>query len=124
MSRHDVIASGELPEGVLTAVEAAGRPLCLVRRGGTVTAFDDACPHRQWPLHAGTLDGDVLTCKAHTWEWDVRTGELQRMRAPECLVMHAVTEDGGRVVVEVADDAPAAKPISRLALRARERDAA
>ncbi len=115
--------AGELPEATPTSVEVAGRPLCLVRLDGAVHAFDDACPHRRWPLHEGRLADHVLTCRAHTWEWDVRTGELLRMRAPERLVTHETRERDGVVEVRVDPAAPAAAERSELWARARAREA-
>jgi nitrite reductase/ring-hydroxylating ferredoxin subunit len=124
VSWHDVLAADELPEASPAAVQVDGRAVCVVRLDGALHAFDDACPHRQWPLHLGALSGSTLTCRAHTWEWDVRDGSLQRMRAPECLVLHEAREADGRIAVRVAADAPPAKPISRLYERMAARDAA
>ena len=118
-----VLGADELPDRTPTAVEVAGRPLCVVRLDGAVHAFDDACPHRRWPLHEGRLVGNVLTCRAHTWEWDVRTGELLRMRAPECLVTHEAREHDGVVEVRVDPAAPAAAERSELWARVRAREA-
>jgi nitrite reductase/ring-hydroxylating ferredoxin subunit len=115
-----VLDAAELPESTPTAASLDGRALCIVRIDGEVHAFDDACPHRQWPLHLGSLHGAVLTCRAHTWEWDVRSGAVQRMRAPACLQVHAARERGGAIEVAVAEDAPAALAISPLYLRSRE----
>lgn len=52
-----VLRADELPARTPTAVEVAGRFVCLVRLEGAVHAFDDACPHRRWPLHEGRLAG-------------------------------------------------------------------
>ena len=114
MSWRAVLASHEIPEASPTPASVAGRAICVVRLDGALHAFDDACPHRQWPLHQGHLDGHVLRCRAHTWEWDVRDGALLRMRAPECLTLHEVREHDGWVEVRVASQAPAARPLSPL----------
>jgi len=121
MTWVDALGADELAEGTPTPVDVAGRPLCLVRLDGALHAFDDVCPHRRWPLHEGGLAGHVLTCRAHTWEWDVRTGELLRMRAPERLVTHEVHELEGRVEVRVDPAAPAPLERSALWMRARAR---
>lgn len=123
MSWETALPAAELAEATPTPAEVAGRPLCLVRLDGAIHAFDDACPHRRWPLHEGTLRGHVLTCRAHTWEWDVRSGELLRMRAPECLVTHEARERDGVVEVRVDPGAPAAGERSALWARARAREA-
>ncbi len=36
--------------------------------------MEDACPHAGVPLSDGTLEGCVITCRAHGWPFDVRTG--------------------------------------------------
>lgn len=94
-----VLEAGALPEGTPTAVEVNGDPVCVVRVGDGVFAFDDVCPHRGTPLSQGSLDGTTLTCAAHTWEFDVTTGKLLRIRAPACLQMRAARERDGAIEV-------------------------
>ena len=94
-----VLEAGELPEGAPTRVEVAGDPVCLVRVPEGVYAFDDVCPHRGTPLSLGWLKGTTLTCSAHTWEFDVTTGRLLRIRAPACLRMREVREREGAIEV-------------------------
>jgi nitrite reductase/ring-hydroxylating ferredoxin subunit len=120
---HRVLSATELPESTPTGVVLEGRELCVVRLKGELHAFDDACPHRQWPLHLGSLNGPVLTCRAHTWEWDVRDGSLQRMRAPTCLQMHAARERDGSIEVSIDERSGPPLALSRLWLRSREGDA-
>ncbi len=36
--------------------------------------MEDACPHAGYPLHEGNLEDCVITCNAHGWPFDVRTG--------------------------------------------------
>lgn len=100
MTFHRVMDAGDLPPATPTAVDVAGEPVCVVRVEAGVFAFDDVCPHRGTPLSQGWLKGTTLTCSAHTWEFDVTTGALLRLRAPACLRMREVRErDGG---IEVA----------------------
>ena len=80
-------------------MDADGRRICLARTAAGVSAFDDACPHRGTPLSEGRLRGTVLTCAAHTWEFDVRTGALLRLRAPACLAMLPARERAGMIEV-------------------------
>jgi nitrite reductase/ring-hydroxylating ferredoxin subunit len=94
-----VMPADELEQQVLTAAVVEGTPVCLVRLDDRVVAFEDRCPHRGTPLSQGTLRDTTLTCAAHTWEFDVRTGELLRLRAPACLSMRAVRERDGQIEV-------------------------
>ena len=101
MSFVGVMAAGDLPEGTPTAVDVGGDPVCVVRVAEGVFAFDDVCPHRGTPLSQGWLKGTTLTCSAHTWEFDVTSGKLLRIRAPACLRMREARERDG--VIEVAE---------------------
>ncbi|MEK6439390.1 aromatic ring-hydroxylating dioxygenase subunit alpha [Pseudonocardia sp. T1-2H] len=48
-----------------------GRPVCFYRRlDGSVTAIEDRCPHRKYPLSLGRLDGDVIECNYHGYRID------------------------------------------------------
>ena len=94
-----MLPAAELQEDGLAGVEADGRRICLARTAEGVSAFDDVCPHRGTPLSEGRLRGGVLTCAAHTWEFDVRSGELLRLRAPACLAMHPARERAGMIEV-------------------------
>jgi vanillate O-demethylase monooxygenase subunit len=48
-----------------------GRPVCFYRlQDGTVTAIEDRCPHRRFPLSLGRLDGDVIECNYHGYRID------------------------------------------------------
>ncbi|HXV57832.1 MAG TPA: Rieske (2Fe-2S) protein [Gaiellaceae bacterium] len=60
--------------GDRAVVQAAGREILLLRAGGTVHAFDNACPHRGNPLVDGEVLGDVLECAYHGWRFDLESG--------------------------------------------------
>ncbi len=51
-----------------------GIALGLYRVGEAIYAMEDACPHAGHPLSEGDLEGCVITCAAHGWPFDVRTG--------------------------------------------------
>jgi toluene monooxygenase system ferredoxin subunit len=36
--------------------------------------YDARCPHQSQSLAEASLDGNVLTCPAHLWQFDVTTG--------------------------------------------------
>ena len=57
-------------------VNAAGRDLALFNVGGEVYCLDNTCLHRGGPLGEGYLEGEVVTCPWHNWQYNVRTGEL------------------------------------------------
>ena len=41
---------------------------------GSLFAFDDACPHVGGSLGSGKLDGKLVTCPLHDWQFDITNG--------------------------------------------------
>jgi toluene monooxygenase system ferredoxin subunit len=60
--------------GDMRAVCAGTTRILVVRTTGGVEAYVDRCPHLGLPLSLGRLDGDVLTCSAHHWSYDLCSG--------------------------------------------------
>ena len=65
----------DLWEGDIVGVKVGGAEVVLVNVDGEVRAYRDRCPHQKWPLSDGELDGDVLTCINHMWEFNAVTGQ-------------------------------------------------
>jgi len=65
----------EIPPGGAKVVVVAGRPVAVFNVGGTFHATDNTCLHRGGPVGEGFLEGDVVTCPLHGWQYDVRTGQ-------------------------------------------------
>lgn len=74
MEWHRVLEMDDLWEGDMADVEVGAIPILLVNVDGEVRAYDNRCPHQATRLSEGDLDGEVLTCRAHLWEFNARTG--------------------------------------------------
>ncbi len=75
MGRFVTIAqAADVPHhgGIERIVE--GRIIALYRVGENFHAVDGICPHAGGPLGAGRLDGCIVTCPWHGWQFDVTTG--------------------------------------------------
>jgi nitrite reductase (NADH) small subunit len=70
-----VASLADLAPGSAKAVEVAGTTIALFNVDGTVFALDNTCLHQGGPLGEGMLEGEVVTCPWHMWEYNVRTGE-------------------------------------------------
>ena len=51
------------------------RIVALFRLEGEFFALDGICPHQGGPLGRGQLQGGVVTCPWHGWQFDVKTGQ-------------------------------------------------
>lgn len=71
---YEAMPFADLWIGDLVGVEIAGRRVLLVNIEDEIRAYDDRCPHQDSPLSEGDLEGEVLTCARHLWEFDALTG--------------------------------------------------
>ena len=93
----------DLGPGSSMTVEANGKAVALFNVDGTVYALDNTCLHRGGPLGEGFLEGDVVACPWHMWEYNVRTGE--KVGDPSLKVAtYAVEVEGNDIKVQVASD--------------------
>ncbi|MDR5749043.1 Rieske 2Fe-2S domain-containing protein [Caballeronia sp. LZ029] len=68
--------------------------------GGGFRAFESKCPHQDQSLGEATLEGNVLTCPAHLWQFDVTTG--QGVNPAGCKLRgFACSVEGDEVMVDV-----------------------
>ena len=100
MAFEKVAALDDLWSGEMKAVAVKGVKVVLLRRDSTVIAFEDRCAHLGVPLSQGRLEGDVLTCAAHEWQYDVTSGQGVNP-AKARLRRFAVKVDAGQVWVDV-----------------------
>ena len=71
-----VASLDELWEGEMTSVRVGDEPILLVHlSGGDIRAYQGYCPHQKTTLAYGKLDGHILTCAAHLWQFNLLTGE-------------------------------------------------
>jgi nitrite reductase (NADH) small subunit len=95
MARYVTVARVEdVPPGSVTKVRAGEEELALAHVDGRFYATQAACIHLAGPLGEGLLDGPVLTCPWHGWQYDVRTGENEFDRAIRLRTYDVRVEDG------------------------------
>jgi nitrite reductase/ring-hydroxylating ferredoxin subunit len=88
----------DLWDGEMESFDVDGREILLIRIDGVVHAYDGICPHQSQPLVDGVLAGTTLTCQAHEWMFDARTGAGINPRGA-CLTRHEVRIVDGAVLV-------------------------
>jgi len=76
MARFVKVAKvNEMPPGTAREFQADGRMIALFNVDGNFYAVDNTCLHRGGPLGQGTLEGEVVTCPWHGWQYNVKSGE-------------------------------------------------
>ncbi len=90
----------ELPPGGSKEVEHRGRVYAIFNVDGTITAIDGICPHQGGPLAEGLLEGTMVTCPWHGWQFDVCTGKTP-LGAKLKQAVYEVKVEGRDVLVAV-----------------------
>jgi nitrite reductase/ring-hydroxylating ferredoxin subunit len=65
----------ELPPGTVRELYIEGKAVAVANVAGKIFAVNNTCLHRGGPLGQGLLEGKVVTCPWHGWQFDVTTGK-------------------------------------------------
>jgi nitrite reductase (NADH) small subunit len=66
----------EVPPGSIREFQLDGTTIALANVAGKFYAINNTCLHRGGPLGEGELEGKVVTCPWHGWQYDVTTGKV------------------------------------------------
>jgi nitrite reductase/ring-hydroxylating ferredoxin subunit len=66
----------EIPDGSIREFQVNGTTVAVANVGGKFYAISNTCLHRGGPLGQGELEGNVVTCPWHGWQYDVTTGKV------------------------------------------------
>jgi|SRR5215813_13928571 len=91
----------DLWSGEMRCVHAGELRVLLVGVDGAACAYEDRCAHQGFPLSRGRLQGRLLTCAAHEWQYDVCTGEGINPKSARLRRLGVKIEDGS-IWIEVA----------------------
>ena len=84
----------DVPPGAVKTVRVGDDEIALAHVDDGFYATQAACIHLEGPLGEGRLEGSVLTCPWHGWQYDVRTGENEFDRAIQLRTYEVRVEDG------------------------------
>lgn len=73
----EIAKTEDCPPGTCLELVVGDRIVALYNVEGAWFALDGICPHNGGPLGKGKLDGCVVTCPWHGWQFDVRNGQCQ-----------------------------------------------
>jgi len=98
--RRSVALLSEVWDGELRGCRVATERIVIARLGDDVYAYEDRCPHLGVPLSEGELRDGVITCRAHRFCYDARTGTGVNPRGTQLRSFPTWTA-AGQIVVEV-----------------------
>ncbi|MDR3677057.1 MAG: Rieske 2Fe-2S domain-containing protein [Acidobacteriota bacterium] len=95
-----VANTSDLKPGSAMTVVVNGIDIALYNVGGKIFATDNTCVHQGGPLGEGILDGEVISCPWHMWEYNVCTGEHVQNKSIK-LSTYPVEVEGADIKVGV-----------------------
>jgi nitrite reductase/ring-hydroxylating ferredoxin subunit len=84
----------DVPPGTITHVRAGEEEIAVANVDNEFFATQGHCLHLQGPLGHGELDGPVLSCPWHGWQYDVRNGLNEFDHAIQLRTYEVRVEDG------------------------------
>ncbi len=102
MARVKVLEAPDLPPGKSVLVSVDGRDVALFRRGADILAIGNDCPHQGGSLSDGWVEGDIVICPLHGWEFDVRSGACMTVPG-ETVPCYTATVEGTSIYLEEAE---------------------
>ena len=99
MKRTKVLDLAALPDGGVELVVEDGLDVALFRRGDEIFAIGNECAHKGGNLCDGRVEGDIVTCPLHGWEFDLRSGACMTIPG-ESVPRFVVSVEDGTVYLE------------------------
>jgi len=90
----------EIPLGQGKIFDLNGNQIAVWNINGNFQAFQNVCPHRGGPVGEGELEGTVITCPWHGWQFDLITGSSPINPAAK-ITKYEVKVEGSDVKVAV-----------------------
>ncbi|HYL80648.1 MAG TPA: Rieske (2Fe-2S) protein [Candidatus Acidoferrum sp.] len=96
-----VASASELLPGQGRVGKAGDLEIALFNVGGSFHAIGNTCLHRGGPLGEGSLEGSVVTCPWHGWEYDLSTG-ASRVNPAMRVPVYRTEVKGEEVFIELS----------------------
>lgn len=99
----------EVPEGERKLVDVEGMSIGIFHHKGDWYALSNSCLHRGGPVCTGPLEGDVLTCPWHGYQYELTNGVLLLDSSAKLEMYPVVVRDGEiylHIPIRVMDEPP------------------
>ena len=121
--RVEVARSADVPERGGLAVEVGGIEIGVFRTEAGFLAIENACPHAGVPLSTGDVEACIVTCPAHGFQYDLRTGYAADYPDGFPIPRFEVFDEDGALWIEVDVDDDGSTSPRALRRRPPPRDA-
>jgi len=102
MPRVKVLDVADLSTGKPALVTLDDRDVAVIRRGDEILAIGNECPHQGGSLCDGWVEGDIVICPLHGWEFDLRSGACMTVPG-ESVPRYTATVEDGAIYLEEAE---------------------
>ncbi|GEM_PF-828196 len=99
MPYHKICTINELPERTLNRFQVGNMQILVTKISGKIFCCENRCPHMDFPLHDGTLEGTTLTCRHHNAQFEISNGKNLCPPAYEPLTKIKVHVEGEEVFI-------------------------
>lgn len=94
---------GAVPAGAIAEFQVSGKAVAVANVSGKFFAINSVCVHEGGPLGEGALNGNLVTCPWHAWEYDVTTGRIAGSpEGTEGVECYPVEVRGDEIYVDVS----------------------
>jgi len=91
----------EIPKNKMQVFKVEGHEILVVNVEGKLYAVSNRCPHMNYPLYLGSLNGKIITCGFHYAKFDITTGKALSPPAHEPLKTFKIEIKNSAVLVEL-----------------------
>jgi nitrite reductase/ring-hydroxylating ferredoxin subunit len=102
MAFRKIASVAELPAGELLEIVEGNNLYALCNVAGEIRALSGICPHHGGPLGQGALEGSLVACPWHAWQFDSATGACafnNEVRVPT----YPVRVEDGQILVDLPE---------------------
>jgi nitrite reductase/ring-hydroxylating ferredoxin subunit len=92
ISAVEICGADQLWDGEMECFRAGDTAILLLKINGQFHAYQGHCPHQGAALAEGELDGGLITCAAHRWQFNATNGLGVNPRSArlKCFPVHVV----------------------------------
>jgi len=95
-----VLNKSDVPSNGGTIATVGDKQIAVFAISDTYYAIDNTCPHRGGPLGEGELEGSIVTCPWHGWQFDITTGKSP-INPAACVQQFQTKVEGDDLLIKI-----------------------